>query len=182
MNESIISVRYTKALFALAKEKNILDVVKNDMESLFAIMEESEELQLAFQNPVLKPSHKKEIAEEIFGKFFNKITLSFINVLIENRREEYLHSISRNFLSMYKKFMGIEQGVFTTAIRANDKILDNVKNIIRKALKTEVELINQVDEKIIGGFVLRVGDKQFDASIESNLNKIKRKLLNTTVN
>jgi F-type H+-transporting ATPase subunit delta len=182
MNESIISVRYTKAIFSLANEKGILDVVKNDIELIFTLMNESEGLMQVFQNPVLKPSKKREIVKEIFGTTFHQITIAFINLLIDNRREVYLHSISRNFLTKYKHFKGIESGVFTTAILVDEKMLANVRTLVQNALKTQVELINHVDEKILGGFVLRVGDKQFDASVQSNFNKIRRKLLNTTVN
>ena len=182
MNESIISVRYTKSLFALAKEKDLLDVIKNDMEAVFNIMNESEELKLVFQNPVLKPSNKYEIIDKIFAPSFNKITISFINLLIKNRREEYLHDISRNFLAKYSQFKGIEAGVFTTAVSVDQKVLDNIKDLIKKSLHIEVELTNTVNDKILGGFVLRVGDNQYDASVQSNLNKFKRKLLNTTVN
>lgn len=181
MNESIISVRYTKAIFNLAKDKNIIDEVKADMELVYNLMSQSKELQIVFQNPVLKPSHKKDIVERIFIGF-NKMTLSFLNLLIENRREEHLLDISRNFLMKYKQYKGIEQGAFITAMAVDEKVLDKVKTIIKQVLKTDIELTNEVNEHILGGFILRVGDTQFDASIESGLNKIKRKLLNTTAN
>ena len=182
MNESIISVRYTKSLFALAEEKGILDVVKNDMENIFAVMNESEELKLVFQNPILKPSNKQDVIKQLFGASFHPISLSFINLLIKNRREEHLHDISRNFMAKYRKKKGIETGTFTTAVTIKTETLDMIRVLIRKAMNIEVELSNSVDSRILGGFVLRVGDKQYDASVQSNLNKIKRKLLNTTVN
>jgi F-type H+-transporting ATPase subunit delta len=182
MNESIIAVRYTKSLFSLAKEKNLLDVIKNDMDAVYNIMNESEELKMVFKNPVLKPSNKYEIIDKIFGSSFQKITISFINLLIKNRREEYLHDISRNFLAKYRQYKGVESGVFTTAVSVDPKVIENIKELIKKSLKIDVELTSNVNDKILGGFVLRVGDNQYDASVQSNLNKFKRKLLNTTVN
>jgi F-type H+-transporting ATPase subunit delta len=182
MNESIISVRYTKSIFSLALEKGMIEVVKNDMEHIFAVMNESEELKLVFQNPVLKPSNKQDVIQQLFGSSFNQITLSFINLLIKNRREEYLHDISRNFLAKYRKMKGIETGTFTTAVTIKPETLEMIKVLVKKAMNVDVELTNNVDSKLIGGFVLRVGDTQYDASVQSNLNKIKRKLLNTTVN
>jgi len=182
MNESIISVRYTKSIFALALEKGIVEVVKNDMENIFSVMNESHELSLVFQNPVLKPSNKQDIIKQLFGATFHPITLAFINLLIKNRREEYLHDISKNFLSKYRQMKGIETGTFTTAVSIKPETLEMIKVLIKKSMNIEVELSNTVDSKIMGGFVLRVGDTQYDASVQSNLNKIKRKLLNTTVN
>lgn len=181
MNESIISVRYTKALFSLALDKGLLDVVKNDMETVYFVMNESEELQNIFQNPVLNASHKNEIVKLIF-KSFNKITISFIGILIKNRREEYLHDISRNFLEKYKHYKGIETANLTTAVSVDKKMLEKVKELIKKLIKKEIEISNQIDNRIIGGFLIRVGDRQIDATVQTNLNIIKRKLLNTTIN
>lgn len=181
MNESIISVRYTKALFSLALDKDMLDVVKNDMETVYVVMNESKELQQVFQNPVLKPSNKNKIINLIF-KSFNKITISFIGILIKNRREEYLHDISRNFLEKYKQYKGIETTVLTTAVSVDNEMLEKVKELIKKVIKKEIDISNQIDDRIIGGFLIRVGDRQIDASVQSHLSKIKRKLLDTTIN
>jgi F-type H+-transporting ATPase subunit delta len=180
MNESIISVRYTKAIFALAKEKNLLEEVKSDVETIFSLMNESSELLVVFKSPVLKPSKKKELVKLVFGSF-NKITISFINLLIDNRREEHLHDISRNFIDKYRKYKRIESAQFTTSVHIDSTVLTKVKQLIENVLKTEVEFTGKIDDRIIGGFILRVGDKQFDASVQTSLNKVKRKLLNTTI-
>lgn len=181
MNESIISVRYTKALFNLANEKGLLDSVKNDMDTVFHVMNESEELLLLMQNPVLSSPLKEDALNRIFTSF-NKITLAFIGLLLKNRREEYLLDISRNFLDKYRLSKGIETAVFTTANTVDSAMLEKVRNIIAKALNSQIELSNNVDDRIIGGYILRVGDKQYDASVYSNLAKMKRKLLSTTIN
>jgi F-type H+-transporting ATPase subunit delta len=180
MNESIISVRYTKALFSLAIEKKILDVVKSDIEVVFSVMSESDELQHIFQNPVLKPSKKQEIVKNVFSSF-NKMTLSFINLLIKNRRESHLYDISRNFLSKFRKYNNIESASLTTAIEIDSVLLEKVKNLIKTSLKTEIDLSTKIDNKIIGGFIIRVGDRQVDSSVKSNINKIRKKLLNATI-
>ncbi len=180
MNESIISVRYTKAIFSIANEKRALEAVKADMEQIFNLMNESQELQMLFQNPVLKPSKKEELVREIF-KDFNHYTLSFISLLIDNHREEYLHDISRNFLDRYRKFKGIESGILTTAVKIPDGTMENIRKQINASLQKDVELQNKVNEDIIGGLIIQIGDKQYDASIKSNLEKVKRRLLNTSI-
>jgi F-type H+-transporting ATPase subunit delta len=181
MNESLISVRYSKALFNLANEKNILDVVKNDIDVIYQLLSESNELQLLFQNPVLKPSKKSELVSQLFQSF-NQSTLSFINLLIKKRREEYIFDISRDFINKYMHFKGIESAVFTSAISVDKSTLQNIKQLIHSMLNTNIELRNAVDERIIGGFVLRIGDKQFDASVQSKLNMIKQKLIKASIN
>jgi F-type H+-transporting ATPase subunit delta len=181
MNESIIAVRYTKAIFALAKEKNILDAVMADMNIVYELLNQSLEMRRFFENPVIRPLKKQEITHQVFSSF-HPVSQLFIDLLIKNKREEYLHQIALNFLNKYRKHSGIETAVFTSAIAVNDKTLESVIQLVKNIFKTDVELTSQVDEKIMGGFVLRVGDKQFDASVQSKLEKIKRKLINTTIN
>jgi F-type H+-transporting ATPase subunit delta len=173
-------VRYTKAIFSVAIEKNALETIKDDMGQIHELMSHSQELQTLFQNPVLKPSKKEELVKQIF-KSFNSYTISFICLLIKNRREEYLQDISRNFIDMYRKHKGIESGTITTAISISSETLDNIKKIIHSSLKKEVDLNVKVDENIIGGMIIQIGDKQYDASVKSGLEKMKRKLLNTSI-
>jgi F-type H+-transporting ATPase subunit delta len=180
MNESIISVRYTKALFLIAEEKGLLDNIKKDMEMIFSIMSENNELLYIFQNPVIKPSKKQEVVRNVFTSFHD-LTISFINLLIKNRRENHLLDISRNFLSKYRQNKGIESAVFTTAVEMESGMIEKVKNLIKAALKTEIELSGKTDKNIVGGFIIRIGDKQIDSSVKTNLNKIRKKLLDTTV-
>lgn len=180
MNESIIAVRYTKALFSLSKENKIIEEVKADMEAIFSLMGQSKELQHFFQNPVLKPSKKIEITDLLFPSF-HRVSKGFIDLLIKNRREEFLQDIARNFLEKVRVYNGIETAVFTTSVKVDASTLEKVKKIITELVKLKVELSNNIDERIIGGFVLKVGDKQYDASIRTGLNKIKRKLKETVI-
>lgn len=181
MNESIIAVRYTKALFELSVEKKKLEEVYSNMNNIAHLLMNYKELSKFFQNPVIKPSRKSFLVNEVF-KGFEKETLSFVSLLIQNKREEYLEQISRNFIDRYRKYKGIESAIFTTATTVSEAIIENVKKIIKASFHTEVEIQNKVKTDLIGGFVLQVGDKQYDASIQTKLNKYKRQLINSSVN
>jgi F-type H+-transporting ATPase subunit delta len=180
MNESIISMRYTKALFQLSKEKGVLDIVFGDMKTIFQFMNESEELQYVFQNPILKPSKKEEIIDQVF-RSFHPLTTSFVKLLLKNRREEHLHDISRDFLDFFSKDKGIENAVFTTSVAIDIEIINKLKNLLQKLLNAEIDLASKIDQKLIGGFILTIGDRQYDASVQANLKKLKRKLLDTPI-
>lgn len=180
MNESIIAVRYTKALFNLAKEKNLLEQIKADVEAMYVLIDQSDDLKLFIENPVIQPSKKSLIFKQVFQSF-NPITLSFIDLLVKKKREEYLIDICRDFVSQYKKYRKIETAVFTTAVAVDAKVLEKVKELIKSGLKTDVELTGEVKSSLIGGFVLRVGDMQYDASVQTNLTKIKRRLTNSSI-
>jgi F-type H+-transporting ATPase subunit delta len=167
-------------LFQLAVEKGNADVVKNDIETLYQSILVSDELKAFFSNPVLKPGMKTGIINSVFQSF-DKNTLGFLSLVIQNRREEFLEDISLNFLKRYRKFKGIEQVVFTSAVKIDADLENKIKALIGKALKSDIEFDTHVNDKIIGGFLLRMGDKQYDASISSKLEDIKRKLVKTSI-
>jgi F-type H+-transporting ATPase subunit delta len=179
MNENKISVRYAKALFALVKEENAFDVFKKDMELLYQCIKEIPELQYVIQSPVIKTSEKIMLFKESFRDSFDPLTFSFINLVLENRREEYLTGISRYFLDLLRTNYGIRSADLVTAIPLDDNLRQSVIQLIARKYKAKVELHEQVDNKIIGGFILRVGDQQIDASISSKLTRIKRELINS---
>jgi F-type H+-transporting ATPase subunit delta len=173
-------VRYTKALFQLSKEKEVVDIVFNDMKTLFQLMNESEGLQYVFQNPILKPSKKEEIIDQVF-KSFNPLTTAFIKLLLKKRREGHLHDISRNFMDFYRRDKGIENAFFVTSVIVDNVIIEKLKNLLEKSLNKVIDLTSKVDQKLIGGFVLTIGDRQYDASVQTYLEKLRRKLLDTPV-
>lgn len=175
MNESIISVRYSKALFQSALEKNILDKVNQDMLLIAGIckMPETQEFLL---NPVIRPAKKSEIFEKMLGNSVEKITLSLTGLLCRNGRESYLPSIARVFMHETMKYKGITRSVLTSAVKLNEPVKEKIKALISGKFETSVELEELVDPSIIGGFILRIEDSYLDASIKNKLNRIKKEL------
>jgi F-type H+-transporting ATPase subunit delta len=179
--QSRIPVRYAKAIFELAKEKNALEGVKDDVTLLFATLSESNELNSFLLSPIIKTSKKKEVMGEIFNKSLKeKMTSEFIELVIENKRESYLLDIARFFITKYKEEKGIVTVKFTTASEMTSGIEESVKDVITKKYNAEVDLQSNVNKDLIGGFVLRVDDIQWDASVSNKLREIKRDLVNTT--
>lgn len=180
MNESQISVRYAKALFQSASEQQLLDDVYKDMEVLTNTCK-LEDFQYMLEVPTLQPSQKIKLVGAIFGKYFSKISLSMINLVIKNKREAYLPGIARNFQDLYRKEKGIRTATLVTAQPVNESAMNNIHKLIKKAYDSEVELSSAVDEDVIGGFILTIEDKQYDASVASNLRKLKKQLLQTSI-
>lgn len=178
MNENKISVRYAKALFALAKDANSLDILKKDMELLSQCIQEIPELHFVIHNPVLKTSEKLRLFKESFQNSISSIALSFINFVIENRREEYLTGISRYFLTLLKTEQGIRTAEIITAAPLDESLRKSIIQLIARKFDSKVELHEETDKSLIGGFVLRVGDQQVDASIANKLKRIRNELIN----
>ena len=175
MNDSKISVRYSRALLQSAIEKKILDRVNKDMAYIAEICKIPEVKDL-LHNPTVPPSKKRKIFHDLLGKELEKITLSFIDMVIKNTREAYLPAIARVFRSDTMKHKGITETVFTTTVKVNDKIKKQVSDLIESTFDTKVEMIEIIDNDILGGFILRIDDKLIDASIRNKLHKIEKEL------
>jgi F-type H+-transporting ATPase subunit delta len=175
MNDSKISVRYSKALLQSAINKNIVDGVNSDMILIMEICSWTEVKEL-LQNPVIRPSKKIEILHNIFSGNIKDITLSLIDLVVKNGREAFLPAIARVFISETRKYKGMTQVMLTTAVPVNEKIKTQIKELITSVFDTKVELRESVDNEIIGGFILKIEDNFIDASVRNKLRKIKKEL------
>jgi F-type H+-transporting ATPase subunit delta len=181
MSISAIRVRYAKAFFSLAKEKNMLELLKADMQKVFDVCNRSSDFILLLESPVVKTSKKTELIEKIFKGEINQLTLNFLLLITNNNREAYIPGVCHNFLDLARKDQNIKSAVLVTALEINPKTIDKIKTLMEKELKSKVELACQVEPEIIGGLILRVDDKQYDSSVSTQLKKIKQQLLETEV-
>jgi F-type H+-transporting ATPase subunit delta len=181
MDQSAISVRYAKAFFSLAKEKKLLPELKSDTELVFEVCSNSEEFKLLLESPVVKTSKKIKLIESIFDGKINNLSLNFLRLITQNKREVFIPSICRNFLALTRKDQNIKSAQLTTATEVSSKTLEKIKTILEKKLSTKVELSGKVKPDIIGGMILRLDDRQYDASVSKQLKNIKQKLLKTDI-
>lgn len=180
MNESQISVRYAKALFQSASEQRILDTVYKDMEVLTSTCK-LEDFQYMLGVPTLQPSQKEKLLRAIFEKHLSKISLSMIDLVVKNKREAYLPGIARFFRELYRKETGVRAATLVTAQAVDESEMNGIRKLIKKAYDSDVELTTVVDGDVIGGFVLTIEDMRYDASVASNLKKLKKQLLQTSI-
>jgi F-type H+-transporting ATPase subunit delta len=179
MNYSLITVRYAKALYQLAVEEGVQESVKTDMEAILASILESEDFSTFLESPLIKSSDKIRIMNTIFQKNVQDLTLKFIHLLFAQKREAHLADISRNFIQQYKQKLGVQEAVITTAKALSSAHIKQIHDYLTNRFNVKVELSEKVDPSIIGGFVLRIEDQQINASIQSQLKKIKRDLINS---
>ena len=181
MSISAIRVRYAKAFFSLAKEKKMLEPLNADIQKVFDVCNHSADIILLLESPVVKTSKKAELIAKIFKGEINPITLNFLLLITNNKREVYIPGICRNFLELTREDQNIKTAVLVTASEINTKAIDKIKSMIEKELNATVELSCQVEPEIIGGLILRIDDKQYDSSVSTQLGKIKQQLLETEV-
>jgi F-type H+-transporting ATPase subunit delta len=180
MNDSKISVRYSRAIFQSALEKKILDNVYQDMifiSEICKIVETKDFL----GSPIIVPSKKQAIFHKMLGGNVEEITLSLIDLIVKNGRESFIPAIARVFIHETKKFKGITESFLTTAVKVDDKVKKQITDLISAGFKTKVELKETIDPEIIGGFILQIDDNYIDASIRNKLRKIKKELIGSVV-
>ncbi|NQX86899.1 MAG: ATP synthase F1 subunit delta [Flavobacteriaceae bacterium] len=167
------AIRYAKAVLSLATEQNVADAVNNDMKLITSAISENEDLGQVLKSSVIKSEIKTNILTQIFPNI-NGVSSSLFEVLVSNKRINILEDVAAKYTVLFDAQIGKEHATVTTAVPMTDdlevKILSKIKMLTNKA----VELNNIVDESILGGFILRVGDKQYNASIADKLNKLRR--------
>jgi F-type H+-transporting ATPase subunit delta len=176
MNNSKISVRYSRAIFQSALEKKNLDKVYQDMIFISEICKNPETKEF-LQSPIINPTKKEAIFHSMFEGNVESITLSLLDLIVKNGRESFIPLIALNFIHETKKYKGITESVLTTAVKVDDNVRKQVTDLIADIFKTKVELKENVDPEIIGGFILQIDDKYIDASIKNKLRKIKKELI-----
>lgn len=177
MNQSKISVRYAKAFFEFGSEKSVLPKLVDDAKLLAQSFLDIKELRDFMTNPIVKPSDKKMFISELLSKKVSHETIQFLHMVIDNKRELYIEDMLRNFLEMYRKHSGITGVILTSPHGFSPAQKSVVTAFIEKTYKTKVELIEKIDESLLGGFVLRIEDLQYDASIKTKLSSLKHELL-----
>jgi len=144
------------------------------MKLIMTTCKESNELHVLLKSPIIKTDKKQEILKAIFGSQIESITLEFINVITNKRREMYLEEIAEGFVELYKEQKNILTAIVTTAYGLDDELRKKVLDVVKKSYNSEVELVEKVDKNLIGGFIIRVGDKQDDTSIARKLKSLYR--------
>ncbi|MDT3696318.1 MAG: ATP synthase F1 subunit delta [Ignavibacterium sp.] len=184
MASSKVAIRYSKSFIDTSIEKNILDKVAKDFEFVASTFESSADLLRAIKSPVIKSETKKNILTEVFSNRISKDSLDFISFVITKGREEILVDILKAFESLKDKHVGVVKVDVTTAFDLSDDQKQQLQQKFGSYLKVKAILTYKVDKNLIGGFVARVGDTVYNASIVHQLGLLKKEFLqgSTTLN
>jgi F-type H+-transporting ATPase subunit delta len=177
MIETKVGKRYAKSLLSLSQERNVSEAVANDMKFLLTICQTNRDFTLLLSSPIIHSDKKLAILTKTFSGRVHSLTLEFFDIITRKGREFYLPQIAEEFIRLYKEHKGIQTAIVTSAVGLDDHLRQEVYKIIRDSLKSEIELVEKVDKNLIGGLILRVGDKQYDASIASALRKVRQSLV-----
>lgn len=173
MNVTLIAQRYAKALFDLAVERNALEDVNRDIRELAELIRASRPLKLLLRAPIVNPSKKRSIMDEVL-KGFNPVIIAFINLLIKKRRESVIPEIVIQFTEQYNAYKNIIVLKVTSAVPLTQEIIGQMKGVMSGYTSANIEITSEIDESVVGGFVLSWDDKQYDASVRKQIEKMKK--------
>ena len=177
MNESKVSVRYANSLLSSAIEKGNLDKVAKDMELVYSAIKSSAELSRTLASPIVKAQLKSSILEEIFKKKISKETMDFLKFVVEKNREDLLESIVNKFLELRDQKLGLVNVNVKSAVELGEDQKKRLKEKFEKLLNKKVRFNFTIDPDVVGGFVAKVGDTVYDASLKNQLEILKKRFL-----
>ena len=168
------ALRYARAILNLAKESGLETEVNADMQFINATISESHDLQTMLKSPVIKAADKKKVLDAIFKDKVNAVSLGLFNLLEENKRMVMLEPIAAQYTIIYDYLKNMNVAKVTTAVALTKDMEQKVLDKVVELTGNKTSLENIIDPSILGGFILRVGDMQYDASISNNLNELRR--------
>lgn len=176
MSDAVVAYRYAKALIDLAIEQKVVNEVNEDMKFFAEVCKQNKDFTKVMANPIVRHEKKKSILKKIFENKVNHVTFSIFNVLTKKNRENLLFPISVEFQKLYADLNKIERATVTTVVPLDAKQRDQFVKIVADATGKTVELEEKIDQNLIGGYLLRVGDTQIDTSIRKKINELKLEL------
>lgn len=172
----VVASRYAKSLLDLANEKAQTETVYADMLQLKSICAESKDFKVFLNSPVISSEKKIETIKALFNGKLSALTVNFLETTVAKRRESYVPQIVTSFIEQYKINKNILSAIVTTANGLDAATKQQVLDLVKTQLKTEVELVEKTNADLIGGFVLTIGDKQIDKSVARQLSNLKKQL------
>ena len=179
MNNPRLAARYAKSLLDLAIEQNKLEEVYADMKFLSSVSDSNADFVAILKSPVIATQKKEKIIESITQGRVSDVTLLFIRLLMRKTRESNLPQIVKAFIEQYNKLKNIHPVKITTAVPISQELKDAIVAKIKLDPELQnIELKEYVQESLIGGFKLELGDLLVDATISHDLHDIKKQFLN----
>jgi len=174
----LISKTYGEALFELAVEENKVDVLASEISAILDILNQNPDFVNLLNHPKISKEEKLQVVEEVFGGKVSKEIQGFLNIIVAKERNKELMAIMEYFLDEVKAMKGIGVCYVTTPMELKEAQKEAiVKKLIETTEFKEMEMHYTVDKALIGGMVIRIGDRVVDSSIQAKLSKLEAQLL-----
>ncbi|ACL70532.1 ATP synthase F1 subunit delta [Halothermothrix orenii] len=171
-----VSRKYSSALLEVALESDNLSRFKEELEGISKALKQYDDLKKILYHPRVLPDDKKEVIHQVFSDKVSEPVFNFLNLIVDKRREVYLDFIIRDFIKQANRKEGLVKIEVVSAIELSEKQREQLKNKLKKALNKKIELKTKIDPGIIGGIIIKIGDRLIDGSIKHQLDSIKESI------
>lgn len=177
----LVARRYAEALFEVALENNSLDELKEEIKAVSNIFERETKLKTIFEHPKLSKDEKKDILNSLFKDRISQEMLNLLYIIVDKGRERYISKIKKEYISLANEEQGIVVGKAITAVKMEEDELRKLEDRLSNKLNKKIELTNEIDKDVLGGVLVKIGDKVIDSSVKGQLDRISKTLNDTTV-
>jgi F-type H+-transporting ATPase subunit delta len=173
MKNPKLASRFAAALYDFAIETNHVEPTYQNVLLVQQVITENQELKNILESPIIPEDKKQKIFRKIFTDNLSNTALRFFALILKKRREPQLLMICKQFVKLYYSHHNIKEAYITTALPLSEETKLYIKNYIEQDVSYTLVLHFAVDEKIIGGIIIKIDDLFFDASIQTKINKLK---------
>lgn len=181
MIKGAVATRYAQALFDIASDTDSIDGVESELRGIIEILDESADFRRVLYHPQVPTDVKKEIIRELFADKVSKTTLNFLCVILDRHREFYLKGMVGAYIDLANETRNIAEVEVTSALELPAEQKDILMEALAKMIGKEVRVEYLADPEILGGLVVRLGDRVLDASVKRQLERVKDSICETQV-
>jgi F-type H+-transporting ATPase subunit delta len=171
-----VAKRYADALFSIAKDRNVIETVESDLQTVLTALDEHPQLKRILQHPAINADVKKQQVLEVFGQALSQVSLNFLQLLLDRRRENQLPFIFEEFVRLANDHRGQVKAHVETAVPMSEDELKVLGEKLGAACGKKLDLTSSVNSELIAGARLKVGDRVIDASVKGQLDRFSQNL------
>ncbi|GGK25781.1 F0F1 ATP synthase subunit delta [Caldalkalibacillus thermarum] len=174
-----VAKRYAKALFEVAKEREELDKIEQDLQYTDQVLRENPDLVRFLTHPLVKKETKKELIGTVFADQLSPTTLSLLRLLVDRERENELSAIATYFVRLANEVRGLVDVVVTTATPLLPEKQEVLRQQLARMTGKKVRLHFVVDKGVLGGITVKIGDLIYDGTVRGKLSRFERLIATT---
>lgn len=174
MSNHRVAHRYAKSIMELSLENGILEEVHADFVKLSTMVKGNRDLALLLDNPIISSEKKLKVLNALYAQGAQKMTLTFFEIVSRKGRENILVDVAKEFESQYNSHKSIQVAELTTTFSIDENLRKQFVEVVKEISGLEtVQLVEKINPDLIGGYILKVNDRQLDESLSSKLRILK---------
>jgi F-type H+-transporting ATPase subunit delta len=173
---SAVAKRYAKALFEVARDQDQLSAMEEELQHVRQIMDTNPELVKFLSHPKVAKEEKVNQLKVIFQDQISTTMIRFLELLIERNREEHLADIVNSYTRFANVERGLEDATVTSIQPLTDEDKQNLAEHFGQLINKKIRIHNEVDPGILGGLIVKIGDRLYDGSVSGKLHRFKRRV------